>query len=507
MRTVAQYAFESAAADDVATIRLFDKARQTVTNWLDKKGALNAAPEKIVLKDGRQADYFHRQVSIKEGDTDLWFIMEPLLGGYFETTIQLGRKENRVIAACGLTVGYAGNFVAPVFFNARCPKVIRDLLALDCEWYVGQTVIPKGPFCFSSEEEGRSLVDLLLSPTRNLPIITITHAGGVLLHPDVVNKMFADLAGLALVAEVQDTASRILTRDLGRELSCFNGGIRIYWPHLSLSSDPRDHPLWTSERLLKGVTGTALASQRIRTTIRNRLFAISAYAIHPSMFFDAIDFLNSQYERESQIRKAVEKADLKELLEVYVKDNNDLIKQLADEKSNNQLLRQDLYRLQHSRAWSSSEDEVLPDTEDPPTTVSEAVERSRKIHAMEITFGSDVERGVKSLAPDAGPPSKVFEYLDYLAEMAKALRAGPLGDSQFNWLRQWGVKVSSESETVVNSKDETARRTWNDGRGQRVFETHLKPSDATSPDRCVRIYYAWDEASEKVIVGWVGRHP
>jgi len=36
---------------------------------------------------------------------------------------------------------------------------------------------------------------------------------------------------------------------------------------------------------------------------------------------------------------------------------------------------------------------------------------------------------------------------------------------------------------------------------------HLKPNDALSPDRCVRIYFDWDDATRQVIVGWVGRHP
>lgn len=53
-----------------------------------------------------------------------------------------------------------------------------------------------------------------------------------------------------------------------------------------------------------------------------------------------------------------------------------------------------------------------------------------------------------------------------------------------------------------------AARPWDDGNGQRkVFDWHLKPSDATAPDRCVRIYFEYDENRRKTVVGWVGRHP
>jgi hypothetical protein len=35
----------------------------------------------------------------------------------------------------------------------------------------------------------------------------------------------------------------------------------------------------------------------------------------------------------------------------------------------------------------------------------------------------------------------------------------------------------------------------------------LKPSDGTAPDKCVRIYFDWDEGRSKFVIGWIGRHP
>ncbi len=51
-------------------------------------------------------------------------------------------------------------------------------------------------------------------------------------------------------------------------------------------------------------------------------------------------------------------------------------------------------------------------------------------------------------------------------------------------------------------------RTWDDGAGaRREFELHLKPAEGTSPDRCVRIYFDYDETAQRAVVGWIGRHP
>jgi hypothetical protein len=67
------------------------------------------------------------------------------------------------------------------------------------------------------------------------------------------------------------------------------------------------------------------------------------------------------------------------------------------------------------------------------------------------------------------------------------------------------VSASGESYTIRNSADEMRARTW-DGR-RREFELHLKPAEGTSPDRYVRIYFDYDDASGRSIVAWIGRHP
>jgi hypothetical protein len=115
---------------------------------------------------------------------------------------------------------------------------------------------------------------------------------------------------------------------------------------------------------------------------------------------------------------------------------------------------------------------------------------------------------VKSIRPDAGPPDKVLTYLEQLAALSCALRAGPLRRTVVRWLTERGVHASSESDSIKRSPAEKRKRTWADAGGdRRFFDLHLKPSDCTSVDRCVRIYFAWDGDLEKVVVGWVGRHP
>jgi hypothetical protein len=135
------------------------------------------------------------------------------------------------------------------------------------------------------------------------------------------------------------------------------------------------------------------------------------------------------------------------------------------------------------------------------------VEQATKYHSTDLLFGGDVGHGVVDVSPDAGPPEKILEHLKTLAEMARIRRDGSLGKNVSDWLAERGISASAESELIENNKTERQKRTWDDGIGKRFFSSHLKPNESTGPDKCVRIYYEFDEPTGKVIVGWIGRHP
>ena len=125
-----------------------------------------------------------------------------------------------------------------------------------------------------------------------------------------------------------------------------------------------------------------------------------------------------------------------------------------------------------------------------------------------LTLGADVEAGISGLAPQAGPPRKILRYLQVLETMTQKLNEDTLGMPIRHWLTEQGISVSGESETTGGSAVQMSKRTWDDGSGnKKTFSYHLKPNEGTSPDRCVRIYFEYDKASQKTIVGWIGRHP
>ena len=362
------------------------------------------------------------------------------------------------------------------------------------------------PLRFDHDDGGDGLGALIKSDDRALPLIVVSEEQGLVLHPGIVDALARDLAAVAIVAVSTTSASWRLTNTLGVEWSCYNGALRLYWPLSATGDDPFKHPLWTPRRLLEGVPGTAEAAKRIRTQLRRRILGLSTLTMRRHPVFDEAERVQRVQAMELRRKEA---ASHQELLGLYEGDNERL-------DSENRVLKEKVVRLEadlaNARAmleWAKKEsvEDIPPDEEVPPATVAAAVEKAKKKYGSLLVFGDDVEAGVIFLADDAGPPDKILDYLRGLAELATALRKGALGASKVKWLEDRGFHVSGESDTIRNSKAEMKLRTWHDGQVRREFEFHMKPSDATSPDRCVRIYFDWDQDLRKVVIGWVGRKP
>ncbi len=325
------------------------------------------------------------------------------------------------------------------------------------------------------------------------------------------------MSGLAIVAQIDRVASWTLTEERGRDWSCFNGAVRLYWPTPDVTGSPHDHPLWTQYRLLASTPSTQEAARRIRNALRRMILGQSAFSIRESGIASEVREREREREREEQEAqrdRAREAEDWEGLENSYAaqneRDANEiraLRREVSDLKDENRDLKVQLRNLTQALRHSGAADEVAPDEDSPPTTVSEAVEAARSRFSELLVFGSDVDGGVSDLRDEAGPPDKVLRYLEQLAEMTRLRKAGELGTDPILWLAAQGVDASAEGKTVRNSPTQMARRRWNDGRAQREFTLHLKPNESTSPDLCVRIYFDYDDDREKTIVGWVGRHP
>jgi hypothetical protein len=263
---------------------------------------------------------------------------------------------------------------------------------------------------------------------------------------------------------------------------------------------------WT---LLGGGKSAADAAACFTSQIRRQLFGLTAFSVPEPSSFAATRALHAKLETEAVRASLRGNEDWEGLANSYAEDNEKLLTAAALKDEKIRELEEEVAGLRQALQWRPDvgHEVIAPERDVPPQTVSEAVNLARDRLSDALVFGADVDAGVRTLAQDAGPPEKILSYLETLSEMARIRRTDGLGMQMLEWLKARNLAATGESQTIRNSEAAMRRRTWDSGGEKRQFEAHLKPSDGVHPDRCVRIYFVYDEVRKKAVVGWVGRHP
>lgn len=509
MRELAAYSLEMQRSAGGGSPGDGDRVRHAVESWLNSKGTVADDAVSIALRHGKMAKIERSRIESSLGTASDLILTEPTGGGVFRTSIALAETQDQI--AVSVTLSAASSTLSPLAVDVHCPRIVRDLLSpgFGGRWQYRGAFLNSSHKNFTGNDGGDEFIALAWDPNRPVPIVAVSDEYGALLHPGILEALAEDLAGLGIVARLDPSASWRVTARKGKAWSCYGGAMRLYWPGIGAGSEPTSHPLWTPLRLLHGVADTETAAGRIRSQIRRRILGQSAFAVTEPVAFARIRRAARQEELSALQTKSTAGADYKSLADEYF---HALLKREAElEERDAQIeeLRAQVSSLNVALRWKNEgEDAVEPDLEAPPSTVEEAVLVAMDRCSGTLVFGAAVNNGVKTLAPDAGPPDKILSYLLALSELTESKRKGPLGMTSIKWLEARGVIASGESETIRNSETEQKKRTWDDGAGEkRCFELHLKPSDVTSPDRCARIYFDFDEERQKTIVGWVGAHP
>lgn len=512
MRKVAAYAMESVSGDAAEASSAYMFASTTIDNWLLSKGEKGAGDgNNFIFKDGQPGKIIDFQEEVSGGCLRTIGLFEHVESGVFETRIILGHTSSGCAVFSELRAASVPGLLSPFQYDVRRPLFIKDLLGGEKDWYLGETLLPGRPMFFRGAQGAINLARLIWHADRSVPFVVISTEGGSSITDNFVDNVFSDLAGLAIVGAVDETASWALTDMRGGEWSCYNGAIRMYWPMVESTQAAKSHPLWTKASLFRGISEPRDASYRIRRQLRRQILGISAFSIHEPRLLRALGTelrILRRKELDENFKRGATANDYKEIAESYAKENDNLRDEIRSKEDRLNELEDQVENLQIALRYASSAQADLPP--DDPGDVSELKDvllHARSAHESQLLFADDIETGVQGLHSEAGPPAKVLRYLDVLAELAKARSEG-LGVGLVPWLTGKGLSCSVESETVRNSDAERRKRSWRFNGELIEFNYHLKPSEHASPDRCVRIYFDLpEEHPNKVRVGWIGRHP
>ena len=325
MRKVAGYSISTNLGAMEDALQTAEKINSIVDKWVGTKGTIQNSNNsgKIQYKDGRQADYTRSETISTSGRLIEHDLIEPTETGLFQVHIGIGTQERQLAVYVELKAAGDAYHVQPLQFDVRCPQVIRDILGSGERWVVGDTPARTKPIVFSGSSDGTTLIQAIWHGARNLPIVVVSRHEGATLTDQITTKLASDLCGLALVADIDDEVSRYLTSKKGKEWSCFNGGIRLYWPMRFRAQDPYAHPLWIRSSLLSGVTEVRDVSYRIRRQLRRKILGLSAFSVWARVFRRIRNEARRQ-ELEIIKSKTTSDDDWKQLAEAYAHDNGEL---------------------------------------------------------------------------------------------------------------------------------------------------------------------------------------
>ena len=516
MRTVAAYSLTQAHSEWKQALEGFNTCWSKAEEWLRWKGAddVSTGQREVKYPDGRVAQLTRENTETDSGTLASFVLNEPIDGGQFETQLDVAASNEGLVFVCQLRTQSNDVALVPTPFQVRCPHVVREIVQIG-EWTSGSSLASRNHLSSIGREQGEQLISDIWDPGRGLPVVAVSQIEGSPLSANISHDLAYDLVGLAIVVEIDDETSWLLTETKGRDWSCYGGAVRLYWPFQGTPDDPYRHPLWTQAKLHWGGVDSFTAARRAQNRLHRWVFGQSTFRPQPPVIVrvreqyltkqrsrarDADDYfeLASLFETESQ--------SLKQTIENHEEQIRGLQDQIEDLRARNR-------ELTISRLWADGAEagtSTEPDDNhwmNENAVVEDAVDYATAM-CENLIFGADVEQGASGLAPQAGPPSKILGYLWELDTMTLKLNEGTLGMPIQHWLTTRGLSVSGESETTGGSASQMSKRTWDDGSGnKRTFYYHLKPSEGASPDRCVRIYFEYDNTSEKTIVGWIGRHP
>ncbi len=512
MRQVAAYRIDTAPEETQADTLLAEFS-QAVVEWLSSKGTLAPDLSSLILPTGVIADLQHREITSDSGLAREWSLQESIPGGAFRTRIRATSTTSGLSATIQLST--ASSDMTPNSRVPHTPRLIQNLLLGKRQWKLHGWPLKAVPLALRGTEGGNEAVSLITSPERPIPVIAISEDDGFTLHPDLDTRLARELAGVAQVVRIDDGASRHVSRSLGQQWSCFGGAIRIYWPKLDLQQSPFMHFLWTSQRLRFEFEDTEEAANQIRLTLRRRVLEQASLWIGDPELFSRI-----QSEAQSKaMRELADRAREASYSDAFVDSFTEQFDQLVTEKQQleddnaklrdeNQGLRYEVQGLREALRQRRPQGQLEPAHEATPDTLADVLSESRRRFGSLLAFGESVAEGIRGLRDEPSIAAKVFDSIQALAELARAYQTGQLGKTVVKWLEDQGEDASTESTTILNSAKQMRARTWDDGTGtRREFNLHLKPMNATAPDRCARIYFHPDPENGRVLIGWIGRHP
>lgn len=474
------------------------RTRRGISDFACELGEEGAA----VVPDGHELRWSHHTTHESQALVLEWNYPDDNDKGLrWRSAIRLAYADDSTIVEHAVFLDSLDYRVSPAQFSFGSPGVIRTLCS-EQTVFVGEMRVQAT--AYPLESNGTSdLIALLTNPVRRLPIVLVTpYANG---DENLVDaeRLARRLAGVAVVVNTVDTdATWALADELGRTLSCFDGGVRIYWPSFAAETDPRRCPLYVGQRI------SAMGAGRTVRAIERLIFGVSSFrfAADPKISDIVRAAEHAKRSAEIEAQRAAQGVDWEQYALELDSELTKTREQLGALESEVEILRAN-QQVFFGKYDAEQDDDVQPDEIEVPDSVLHAVEIATARLGNLIILDSALDSAKQS---PFNRPADVLDALSALNEISLEWRTQKKAKGSGGDIRQKLIDRGFGKRCSMHISDTTrtqfgADYTFNYDGARRLFEPHLTlgSGDANS---CASVHFILDDKKEQIVVAHVGRH-
>ncbi len=468
----------------------------------------------------------------------------PAVGGRTWTTdISIAQRENGLFFGIKVICASLPDCSEKIFLTR--PKVIREI-AEQTGIIDGIRISPK-PLCIGQDITIDDFYNLVTDPNRSLPVIVLSQPDKHRLPVPVLlpyvldgNYLAEKIFGYAHVALLPWAESFNWTNKVGKAWSVFNGAVRTYHTGLNFETNPLYcHPLTLLEEILfwsepntKDIAERAFTSFLINAVQTNSLSRRIDWSGNP--FVNDVELMIEQTEQKNlafylensrsdqetlRVLKSQKESQDREidLLKRSIKGKENEISEYCDlatsaekDKSyyedENKKLRAhiNVLRMQLEKRQKQKIDDSITI----PVTLDDLPEWVNEYLVGRVVLHPRAFQGIKK--SDYKNPPLVYKALLLLANQYRDMKLGLVSQEDYVksrdalQLRDGG----SIDEDHAGEYDSAYYVQYPIGTSaNRFLEYHLRCGGNTrDPERCLAIYFFWDDESRQVVIGWLPSH-
>lgn len=488
-------------------------AKREVLLWAQKRCG-GHLPK--VAWDGESFDYLAGgrttlAVCIRTGRSELWALRgddpdKEVPGRIWTTEVTLGRNDNETPQ---LSLRLLVNSPEPeLLINPHVPGLLRQI-ADRCGLWAGGHPIKGVPWRVESDEEVDTLIALLESRARRLPVLVAS--GDERAHDPARPTLDVDLLaqatlGMAHVVILPAHLTYALSDAFGKVRSVYHGAVRAYLSGFDSASDPYEHRLIIGEAIYRDPQRSMnqlqafVAHESLR---RNRIgldvlpfAAVRSAALRIEQEQRATGGASDAQQLETALRRV-------EALEAEVKDARSEAEQaleLAEAEEARAKAAEVQFNAARVRLQALEEQlnarGVSPDaTLSIPTTWDGFADWCDQAFVGRLALTPAARRGLRK--PEFADVGLVGRCIKWLASTCRERRIKG-GGSLAN------IPIGNGIENAPCGGDTFEF----DYQGQRFSaDWHVKSGGNTrDPIRCLRIYYTFDEATQQILIADMPAH-